>query len=267
VLAGCRPEHLPIVITALEALADPRYRLFQSAITTHPGGTAVLVSGPLTRQLGIRAGSGALGPGFRANLSIGRAVSLTIANTGRIVPGRSGLATHGSAAQLTFCLAEAIEESPWPGFMASTAGPDATTVTVMKIESPHNVISNLGPGPEALLTCAAAVLATIGNNSTRWASEQLVVINPAQARMMAEAGWSRENVQQFLFERARVPVDSYDAKRYAHARPAWMNELPATPIVERPDQYLVMVAGGIGNQMVVAPPWGLSAAVTRAVAR
>ena len=81
--------------------------------TSHPGGNLVLVSGPLAQEVGIHSGQGCLGPGFPANLTIGRAVNLAIINTCRSIPGVADLANISSQAELTYCFAEDSELSPW----------------------------------------------------------------------------------------------------------------------------------------------------------
>src|SRR6185436_566591 len=106
VMAGCRPAYFPILVAAFQAIADPAYRAFQGAITTHPSGNAIVVSGPLADELGIASGPGCLGPGFRANATIGRAINLTIMNVARAIPGKSDLGVFGSPAEFTYCFAE-----------------------------------------------------------------------------------------------------------------------------------------------------------------
>lgn len=262
VLAGCRPEYFPVLLTAVEAMAREEFRFFQTAITTHPGGIAVVVSGPLADKIGLHGGAGCLGPGSRANATIGRAVNFVVTNIARSVPGMSSLTTFGSPAQYTYCFAELRDDNPWTPLHRERFDDATTTVTVLKCESPHNVISNNGPGSEPLLRSAASVLATLGNNSIRWPGDHLVLINPAQARMLVHEGFSKHDVRMFLFDEARVPARSFSAERYEEARPRWTRTIDRIPLVREPAEYHVFVAGGLGNQMMVAPPWGLSRAVT-----
>ena len=264
VLAGCRPEYFPIVIAAIEAMAEPEYRFFQAAITTHPSGTAVIVSGPMAAALGIHAGQGCLGPGFRANATIGRAVNLACINIARAIPGRSNLATMGSPAQYSFCFAER-DDSPWPRLYAERFDADSTTVTVLKCESPHNVLSSIGGTPEALLRSAASVAATLGTNAIRWPADHLVIINPAHAEMLADAGWTKADVASFLFEHARLPDDALGSRGDRSLGTAARTGPDRIPVVPDPSGFLIIVAGGLGPQMMVAPPWGLSRAVTKTV--
>lgn len=266
VLAGCTPEYLPVILAAVEAMAAEEFRFFQTAITTHPGGIAVAVSGPIAEEIGIASGPGCLGPGHRANATIGRAISMTMTNIARAIPGVSSLATFGSPAQFSFCFAETgASGSAWQPFHVETHDEKTSTVTVLKCESPHNVISNLGPGPEALLDTAASVLATLGTNGIRWPGDHLILINPAQVRMLQRSGFSKRDVQMYLFDKARVPAAAFNTTQYESSRPRWTRHADSIPVVGDPSEFRVFVAGGTGNQMMVAPPWGLSRAVIRPV--
>jgi hypothetical protein len=169
----------------------------------------------------------------------------------------------GSPAQYSYCFAEDLEESPWPGLHAAH-GPDATTVTVLKCESPHNVLPLLGTGAEAILRSAASVLATYGTNAARWPCEHLVIVNPALAEILAEAGFDKRRIGEFLFAEARVDA-SRMPEQFKNAWPPSFRGLDRIPVVEAPEQFIVTVAGGIGSQVMVAIPWGLSRAVTRPV--
>ena len=265
VLAGCRPAVFPVVVAAARAMAAPEYRFFHTAITTHPGGVAIVVSGPLADELGIASGQGCLGPGFRANATIGRAVNLALINVARAVPGRSSLATHASPAQYAYCFAERLEDHPWTPLHAERADAATSTVTVLKCEAPHNVLSMIGTAPEQLLASAASVAATLGTNAFRYPGDHLVIVNPADAARIADAGWTKDDVRRFLFERARVDRAELPAQRYALASPAWFEHTDRVPVARGPEQFHVVVAGGIGAQLMIAPPWGLSAAVTRPI--
>jgi hypothetical protein len=266
VMAGCRPEYFPIVVTALDAMADERYRLFQAVITSHAGGNAVVVSGPLARELGIASGGGCLGPGHRANATIGRALTLCLLNVGRAMPGRSDLAVFGSPAEYSYCLAEAGDRTPWTPLHVDLADAATTTVTVHRAEAPHNVIDHLSTTPEGILGTVASVAATLGGNNAYMPAELLVLLNPEHARMVADAGWSKRDVQHFLFDHARNPAEALRGRGIAPNRPAWTRSAERIPVVSSPDEVLVIVAGGDGPQSMVAIPWGYARAVTRPVA-
>jgi hypothetical protein len=266
VMAGCRPEYFPIVVTAFEAMADERYRLFQAVITSHPGGNAVVVSGPLAREVGIASGGGCLGPGHRANATIGRALTLCLLNVGRAIPGRSDLAVFGSPAEYSYCLAEAGDRSPWAPLHAELYDLETTTVTVHRSEAPHNVLDHLSTTPEGVLGTIASVAATLGGNNAYVPAELLVLLNPEHARIIAEAGWTKRDVQHFLFEHARNPGAALRGRGIAPRHDAWARSAERIPVVHGPEDVLVVVAGADGPQSMVAIPWGYARAVTRPVA-
>jgi len=113
IMAGCKPQAMPILVTAFKAMSDKRYNFLQSVTTSHPGGNLILVSGPLAQEVGIHGGEGCLGPGFPANMTVGRAVNPVLINICRSVPGHSDLSCLSSQAELTYCFAEDPTLTPW----------------------------------------------------------------------------------------------------------------------------------------------------------
>ena len=113
VMAGCRPEHFPVVLAAVEAMLDPAFNMRGVQTTDENVAPLLIVSGPIAARLGINAGFGALGPGWRANAAIGRAVRLVMLNLGGGWPGAVSLAGLGQPGRYTLCLAERAD-SPWP---------------------------------------------------------------------------------------------------------------------------------------------------------
>ncbi|HEY7591528.1 MAG TPA: hypothetical protein VH969_00115 [Actinophytocola sp.] len=266
VAAGCRPRWAPVVFAAYEAMAAPEFRLFQAAITTHPGGTLVFVSGPDAGRYGFASGRGALGPGFEANATTGRAVALGYSFLLGAVPGGADLTAQGSPAEYTYCCAENLAESPWPGLHADLGHPDATTVTVLKCEGPHNVLDQQSSDPARLLGTFASSMATLGSNAAYVATaETMLLLNPEHARLLAAAGWSRRDVREFLFDAARNPRADLRGRGLAPIWPAWFDAAERVPVVPDAESLLVAVAGGAGPASQVAIPWGYSRAVTRAL--
>jgi hypothetical protein len=267
VMAGCRPEYLPILQTAALAIAEPPYRLTQATITSHPAGNAILVSGPLAQEIGLASAGGCLGPGFRANMTIGRALNLSLLNTGRALPDRADLSTFGSPAEIALCCAENIQESPWPPRHAEVFDSDTTSVTVCKCEAPHNVLDHLSSSAEGLLRGIADVAATLGGNNAYVPADLLVLLNPEHARIIHDSSWSKADVQRYLFEQARNPRELLQGRGISPVRPAGFEALERLPVVSRPEDVIVMVAGTHGPHSMVGIPWGYSRAVTRAVTR
>ena len=265
VMAGCEPAHFPVVLAALHAMAAPRYRLAQSVITTHPGTNLILVSGPLAQRAGVSSGGGCLGPGQRANLSIGRAVNLCMMNVLRSIPGLTDLGTLGSVAEIGTCFADAAYGN-WTSINEELAGPRTSTVTVHRCAAPYGIMDLLSRSPEGVLDGIAAAATSIACNNAYYPAELIVVLAPDHARILQAGGWSRRDVRNYLFEHARNRRDALRGRGIDPAWPKWFAALEDIPIAERPEDILVTVAGGPGGQSLVAVPWGLSRASTTVIA-
>lgn len=223
-------------------------------------------SRPLTKELRIQSGAGCLGPGFRANATIGRAVTLCMINICRAIPARSDLSVFGSPAEYSYCFAESDEDNPWTPFHTELCDAETTTVTVHKCEGPHNVVSQIGSHPEGILTAIASQAATLGGNNYLRPSELIVILNPVHARNIAQAGWTKEDVKLFLFDRARIPAEPLKKVRGTPIPwPRWFRSMESVPVVNVPDEILIFVAGGMGYHSMVAKPWGLARLVTKPV--
>jgi hypothetical protein len=259
-LAGCRPEYMPVVVAAVEAMAAEQFRFFQAVVTSHPSGVAVAVSGPIADAIGMQCGAGALGPGFRANATIGRAVNMVIMNVGGAVPGLSSLSTFGSPAQYTYCFAELLEGNPWGRYHLDLYDDETSSVTVLKCESPHNVLPSQGGRAEGLLESLATALSSTTSNAARYPADHLVLVSPVQAQTLSAAGYGKRDVQMYLFEHARIPNRSLG--HHSGPQPPWTRDLPQVPVVRDPAEFRIFVTGGLGPPVMVAPPWGLSRAVT-----
>lgn len=262
VMAGCRPEYLPVVIAAVEALLLPSVNLFGQQATTHPCSSMVMVNGPLARQLRVHAGSGVFGPGFPANATIGRAVRLVLRNVGGALPGEGDRSTQGGAAKFTFCFAENEEESPFSPYHVDL-GFDAedSTVTVASAESPHNIEDHVSQEPAALLGTIAYSIANLGgNNAYIRDSDFFVGLCPEHARIIAGRGWHKRDVQEFIYEQARIPYQRWRGRgldgvvpqrRYLEAAgPDLM-----LPMCGSPDDVRIVVVGGPGLHSCWIPTW------------
>jgi hypothetical protein len=268
VAAGAQPRWAPVVFAAYRAMAEPRFRLFQAAITTHPGGTLVFVSGPDAEAMGFAAGRGALGPGFPANATTGRAVALGNSFLLGAIPGGADLTAQGSPAEYTYCAAENLAASPWAGLHVDAGHPADTTVTVLKCEGPHNMLDQQSTDPATLLRTFASTMATLGSNAAYVAGGQtMLLLNPEHAALLGEAGWGKEDVRQFLFDEARNAREDLRGRGIAPIWPAWFDRARRVPVLPAPEDLLVTVTGGAGPASQVAIPWGYSRAVTRPVGR
>lgn len=268
VMAGCRPEYLPVVIAALRAMQDERFNLHGVQCTTHVVAPLIVVNGPIRARIGINSGHNCLGQGNRANATIGRAVRLAMVNIGGATPGSLDKATFGHPGKYTYCFGENEEHSPFPAFHTSRGfSAEQSTVTVFPGEAPHN-INNHSSDPMELLGAVAHTMATLGNNNMYVSGEVVVVLGLDHAGLLDDAGFKRHNVQEFLHERARLTVGQLRGHgMYAHdidrnLWPKWVDRRDdgaAVPIVRRPNDIHVIVAGGVGPHSLVIPGWGTRA--------
>ncbi|MFT5580389.1 MAG: hypothetical protein ACI9WS_003155, partial [Paraglaciecola psychrophila] len=205
VMAGCLPDYMPIVLAAVKAVINPVFDLTEMQSTTHCTAPLVIVNGPARTSCGpVASGFGALGPGHRANASIGRALRLTMINIGGAQPGSSDMALLGHPGKFTYCLAEDEENSPFPPLHSSLGfSADDSVVTVIGAEAPHSVLySGNADDPEnaeKLLAQLAVGLANFAtNNAILTGGAAVVVLNPEHADILSQANMDREKVQQRL---------------------------------------------------------------------
>ena len=260
VMAGCIPDYMPLVVAAVKAAADPRFDLTELQATTHCTAPLIIVNGPARIECGpVASGFGALGPGHRANASIGRALRLCLINIGGGRPGVSDMALLGHPGKFTYCLAEAEEDSPFPPLHTSL-GFDATdsVVTLLGCEAPHSVLySDNADDPEDaekllhILSIGLANLAT--NNAIFTSGTALVVLGPKHAGVLARANMSRDAVAQRLWELTHLPTADHD--RYGGQFGSRFSGEEYCAFAE-PENILIMVAGGSGLYSMVMPNWG-----------
>jgi hypothetical protein len=274
VMAGCEPTFFPVIVAAVQALLDPAFNLYGVQATTHPVAPLLIVSGPRARVIGLHAGAGLFGPGFRANATIGRAIRLILMNVGGAWPGRHDMATQGSPAKFSFAIAEHEDASPWePLHVALGFRPDQSVVTVYGGEPPHNVNDHVSTTAAGILNNVSDVAATLGSNVGWYLSQSqlLVVLGPEHAATVAADGLTRADVQRFVFEHARLPLGRLKLGGMwgMHDWPLWMrtvtDESVMLPQVPSPEDVFVMVAGGPGKHSAVVPNCTFSRAVSRVI--
>jgi hypothetical protein len=264
VLAGCRPQHLPVVLAAIRAAAQEPFNLSAIQTTTHPCAVLVLVSGPVAARLGVNGGYGAFGPGTRANAVIGRAVRLVLMNVGGARPGVLDRATQGTPAKYTYCVAENEAASPWEPLRVSLGfGLDDSVVTVVAGEGPHNVNDHGSTTAAGLLTQIAGTLAIPGSNNAYMRGDSYLFLGPEHARQLAAEGLGRADVQRLLFERARIPRERFGPAQLAHIEgglgPAERDLAREALAVGRgPEDLRVLVTGGDGRHSCWVPTFGMT---------
>ena len=259
VMAGCLPDHMPLVVAAVRAIADPRFDLTEMQATTHAVAPLILVNGSVRLAAGVASGFGALGPGHRANASIGRALRLAMINIGGGRTGESDMALLGHPGKFTFCLAETEEASPWePLHVARGFAAEQSVVTVVSAESPHSVMVVVdGDDPSspdrALTALSSAFSAVATNNAMLRGGAGVVVLNPEHAAVLAGAGMSRADVAQALVERCGNTRSALARQAPAFAGAGDPDDF--LPCFFRPEDVLILVAGGGGLYSTVMPTW------------
>jgi peroxiredoxin len=245
VLAGCRPEYFPVVVAAAQAALEPAFNLNGQAVTTQPAGQLVIVNGPARESLGLNGSIGALGPGWRANLTIGRALRLLVSLTGGGFPGRLDRATLGHPGKLGVCFAESEEASPWePLHVERGFDAERSVVTVIGCDAPLSISDHRSRAPEELARVLGwAAAATWSPNWWPLGGSSLFVICPEHAAMFGETGWSKQRLRDEMFEAVRRPVREL---RWGETTPqvhAADDDLQISKW-DSPDDILLVVAGG-----------------------
>jgi hypothetical protein len=268
VMAGCLAEYLPVVMACLKAMCEPEFGLH--GVTASTGGSApfVVVNGPIRLSLGMNATHNVLGNGSRPNATIGRALRLLIINVLGGIPGQLDRSTLGHPGKFTFCLAEDEEDSPWLP-LATERGmpPGASAITVLAVESPHQVMNEWTHEPRDIAeTYAAAIRANMLTYSI-WAGNYAVVVPKQHRQIFAEAGWSKKDLRECVYERARVSRREWRTVGKSAVAPRKDEDAVYTAL-RSPDDLLVVAAGGpAGGFGAILPPWygRKSLAVTKGI--
>ncbi|HUC49759.1 MAG TPA: hypothetical protein VMA30_10275 [Xanthobacteraceae bacterium] len=274
VMAGCRPDYFPVVLAAIEALLDNDCQLYGIQTATNTTAPLLIVNGPIVDKLGINARGNVFGQGVRANATIGRAVQLVLRNIGGDIAGETDMATHGQAGKFSSCIAEAEADSPWTPFHvgAGFAAADST-VTAIGASAPHNIFTyGCNTGQDILEHFIGAATA-LGHNNIIFPTGPLFVVSPEHAGTFARDGLGKTEIQNAIFERARIPLSRF-AKRSVeglrHRRSRWFAEVGDPDhigVADRPEDINIVVAGGAGIHSLFVPTAFSYRPVTRRVAR
>jgi hypothetical protein len=245
VMAGCLPEYLPVLAAIVRAVCEAEFNLNGIATTTGPSTPFAVVSGPAAVQAGLNSGRGSLGPGWRANASIGRALRLLIGNVGGARPGEVSKSIMGQPGRYTMCIAENAARSPWEPLHV-TLGLDAgqSAVTVLSATGTMNVLTPRSD-VDAMLTILADALAYLGNpNVVMGRGTVGVLVTPGHAAAMARAGLSKADVAAEIWTRSSIPIERFPAS--AHPDPPYefiVRDGRVYPVAG-PEHIYVIVAGG-----------------------
>jgi hypothetical protein len=261
VMAGCLPAFFPVVVTALRAMMQPSFNLNGIQTTTSNVTPLTIVNGPCRQALNINYASNVLGQGWRANSTIGRAIRLILTNIGGAIPGVYDKSTLGQPAKYGFCIAENEDENPWePLHVEKGFTKELSAVSVCGCTGVHSVVDMASKGPKGIITTMAAAMAAGGSSNWVYGCECLIIMCPEHAAIFSDGGYSKEDVKRELFEQARLSFDKFSDENLeliAKRRPRWfqVGGNRDVPIVDRPEDIWIIVAGGKGPKSAFVPSW------------
>ncbi len=267
-MAGCRPDYMPVVVATIQAMCEPQFGLHGCTASTGGSAPFIVVNGPIRAKLGLNATHNVLANASRANASIGRSIRLFLINVLGGIPGQLDRSTLGHPGKFTFCIAEDEEDSAWLPLSVERGVPAGTSaVTVMAVESPHQIMNEWTHDPKELLdTYVAAIRANMLTYSI-WAGNYAIVVPKQHRQVFNAAGWSKQNVREYVFETAAITRKEWRSvgKSSVAGR---QDEDRLYRALRGPDDLLVIAAGGpAGGFGAIVPPWygKKSLAVTRAI--
>ena len=263
VMAGCQPEHFPVVAAAISAVCDRSYNFHASSTSTNGIANLVVVSGPYAGSIGMNSSANLMGNGNRANAAIGRAINLAKTNFYGSVSQDMDKSTFGHSGKYSFCFAEYPEISPWPTW-AEHQGfhPGASAVTVIAANAPLQLEAHGDREPEGFLTAAAHAMTGLGPS----VSEVMLVISPELMSYITGAAWSRDQVSDFLYQNTRLPAGEWDRWRRMDKLEPGADRDRLIGVVADPGRIKVVPAGGdAGEFMALITSWGSSRSVTREI--
>jgi hypothetical protein len=264
VMAGCRPEYLPVVLAVVEAACDPVFNLHGQSGTTNAASPLIIVNGPVRPRLGLNCAAGVFGPGYRANATIGRTLRLIMINLGGTRAGQISMSTMGHPGRYTYCIGEHEEASPWePLHVERGFAPTDSTVTLFSGESPFMINDHLSRSAPQLVASLGWSAAGLWNHkSFPLYGHTLWIIGPEHARTLAEERWSKQDVRQYLYETIRRPARELapgpDGAETGRLRDTASGPAPneGIPKFPSPEEIVIMVAGGTaGRFSAVVPGW------------
>jgi len=262
VMAGCKPEYMPVLIAGIEAVCTDEFNIHGVMATTMGAAPVMIINGPIRHKLDMNMKLGALGQGNRANATIGRAIRLVLLNVSGATPGELDESTLGHPGKYTYCIAENEEQSPWAPYHVRR-GFDAgdSIVTAIPAEAPHNVNDHASTTGEGILTTIAGTISQVGANTIYCNAPYFVAIGPEHAQTLHRDGLSIPNIQAELFERSKVHVSRVSKENQKSY--AGMDRLRIGdhyPLTRTPEDIHIVVAGGPGKHSAYIAPFGFTAA-------
>jgi len=255
-MAGCLPEFMPVVVAIVKAMCAPEFGLHGCTASTGGSAPFIVVNGPIRQTLGMNSTHNAFANAARSNATIGRSIRLLILNVLGGIPGQLDRSTLGHPGKFTFCLAEDEEDSLWTPLALERGVPaGSSAVTVMAVESPHQIMNEWTHEPREILdTYAAAIRANMLTYSI-WEGNYALVVPKQHRQIFAAASWTKREIRQYIFETARVARRDWRSVGKA-AVAGRKNEDAVYRALRTEDDLLVIASGGpAGGFGAILPPW------------
>jgi len=253
IMAGCKPEYFPVVVSAAEAICQDAFNLHAITASTMGAAILVVVNGPVAKTLGMNSSINLFGQGNRTNATIGRALRLIAMNVVGAIPGGFDKATFGHPGKYSYCIAEAEEVSPWePLHVERGLSHDDSAVTVFAALAPWQATNHVGNTPEDILTSLVDVLKAVGPNQ----KEIVVVMSPEHLGHIESAGWDKRRVKEFLAGKAQRTAQEWsEACRLDKQVPSQESANPIG-VCAGPESINIIVGGGMaGGFSAIVPLW------------
>jgi hypothetical protein len=268
VMAGCQPAHFPIVLAATRAIAAPEFKMDSCQTSAHPHSPLIIVNGPAADEAGLSDCHDLTPRGWRANIVICRAVRLVTINMCGL---KNVTATHtpGYLGRIIDCIRENEQESPWAPFHTDLGYKKTdSTVTVFSADPPHVVDERGSTTPQSMLTTFARCMANGGNRANFTDSWQLILMAPEHAKYVASQGFSKEDMREFLYHVARVPLHEFPRNNF-DSFSTWrkqmfsnVSEHVGVPVCRNKEDIKIFVYGAIGPHSMYIPGTPTNAVMT-----
>ncbi|HEY6392707.1 MAG TPA: TlpA disulfide reductase family protein [Bryobacteraceae bacterium] len=268
VMAGCVPEMMRVLIPLVRAVCDERFNAHGVQATTHFAAPLIIVNGPVRHELGFHCRQNVFSNVARANSTLGRALQLMLLNLGGARPDSIDMSALGNPGKFSYCIAENEEENPWaPLHVEGGFAREQSTVSLVAAEAPHGVSEHNARTARGVLKSICYALATVWNYRFCMAFEALVVLGPEHVRTIHRDGFSKRDVQEFLFENTGVPLRCYREGAPGEGieqRPLYREiAIDGEPCYQKfraPESIRIVVAGGTaGKFSAVLGSWSTGA--------
>ena len=263
VLAGCKPEYMPVIVAAVKAVSEQPFNFHANSTSTNGVSILVIVSGDIAKQIGINSSTVAMGHGFRANATIGRAMGLIKINVYGSVPHGMDKSTFGHPGKYSFCFAENDDVIPWEPLRVEKGFRESdSTVTVFAANSPVQLNTQNESAPEDFLSIAADASIVLGERH----SEFVLALSPELMNYIRTAGWTKQRIKEFMLERGTRTGRELNEKHRRITLYTGDDLDRRIPVVASTEEITVVGAGGdAGPFAMLIGAWGDVISITKEI--